>query len=82
MPHPRIPPFQGGKRHPSGDVRGRDPGPRRPRRFHNLRMTRPFDDELPRPLRQPTPSGWFEVACCATILIVFAAGLVALALFR
>jgi hypothetical protein len=39
-----------------------------------------LDDELPEPLKQPDPGGWFEVFCCLAILGAFVVGLVILGL--
>jgi 4-hydroxybenzoate polyprenyltransferase len=41
-----------------------------------------FDDKLPVPERRPRPSGWFEVACCATVMVALLGVLIALALIR
>ena len=41
-----------------------------------------FDDKLPEPERRNKPSGWFEVACCATIMVALVGALIALALIR
>jgi hypothetical protein len=37
-------------------------------------------DELPEPLPAPRPSGWFEVFCCGTLVLLLAGGLVLAAL--
>jgi hypothetical protein len=37
-------------------------------------------DQLPVRLPAPRPRGWFELFCCATILLVFVGALIAIAL--
>jgi hypothetical protein len=39
-----------------------------------------FDDELPERDRPPRPGGWFEVFCCATLVLLLLGGLVLVAL--
>ena len=82
MPHPRIPPFQGGKRRPRAASTAGVPGLGARAGFTIVRVSWRFDDKLPEPERLKKPSGWFEVACCATIMVALVGALIALALIR
>src|SRR5258708_37784293 len=82
VPPLRIPPFQGGKRRQWAASTAGVPGLGARAGSSFAVMSWRFDDKLPVPERRPRPSGWFEVACRATVMFALLGVLIALALIR